>query len=63
MALASALLSSSADCLEQESHGADALRSPEPDFFILGSKSYGRNKDYLLKVGWEQVAEVFSLLD
>ena len=63
MSLAAALLaSSSADCLAQESQGADALRNPEPDFFILGSKSYGRNNTFLMRVGWEQVEEVFSLL-
>jgi len=62
MNLAAALLSSSADCLAQESQGADALQNPEPDFFILGSKSYGRNSTFLLRVGWEQVDEVFELL-
>ena len=63
MRLASALLaSSSADCLTQESHGADTLKNPEPDFYILGSKSYGRNTTFLMRVGWEQVDEVFSLL-
>jgi hypothetical protein len=63
MKLAAALLSSSsADCLTQESHGADTLQNPEPNFFILGSKSYGRNASFLLRVGWEQVDEVFSLI-
>ena len=64
MKLASALLSSSSvDCLTQEGHGADTLKNPEPNFFILGSKSYGRNATFLMRVGWEQVDEVFSLLD
>lgn len=64
MRLAAALLaSSSEDCLTQESHGPDTLRNPEPDFFILGSKSYGRNTTFLMRVGWEQVADVFALLD
>ena len=63
MKLAAALLSSgSADCLTQESRGPETLRNPEPDFFILGSKSYGRNSTFLLRVGWEQVEEAFSLL-
>ena len=63
MNLAAALLaSSSADCLTQESQGADTLKNPEPDFYILGSKSYGRNSTFLLRVGWAQVDEVFSLL-
>jgi hypothetical protein len=63
MKLAAALLaSSSADCLTQVSHGAETLRNPEPAFYILGMKSYGRNSSFLLRVGWEQVDEVFSLL-
>ena len=64
MKLAAALLGAgSADCLAQGSHGPESLRSPEPDFFILGSKSYGRNNTFLLRVGWEQVTDVFGLLE
>ncbi len=67
MKLAEALLgagSSAADgdCLQQTSQGADTLKNPEPGFFILGSKSYGRRNDFLMRVGWEQVGEVFELL-
>ena len=63
MKLSAALLaSSSADCLAQTGQGADALRNPEPDFFILGAKSYGRNSTFLMRVGWQQVDEVFALL-
>jgi len=64
MKLAAALLGSgSGDCLAQTSHGADALRNPEPGFFILGSKSYGRNNTFLMRTGWEQVEEIFSLIE
>ena len=66
MKLAAALLSSSGaggDCLDQTSLGPETLRSPEPGFFILGSKSYGRRNDYLMQVGWQQVDEIFQLLD
>ena len=63
MKLSAALLSSSyVDFLDQTSQGADTLRNPVPDFFILGAKSYGRNSTFLMRVGWEQVGEVFSLL-
>jgi cation diffusion facilitator CzcD-associated flavoprotein CzcO len=63
MKLAAALLGAgSDDCLAQESHGADTLVNPEPGFFLLGSKSYGRNATFLMRVGWQQVEEVFSLL-
>ena len=63
MALAATLLGSEGgDCLAQVSAGVDALRNPEPRFFVLGSKSYGRNSTFLLRVGWEQVAEVVQAL-
>jgi len=62
--LSGALLGAgSSDCLAQTSHGADTLTNPEPGFFILGSKSYGRNNTFLMRIGWEQVGEVFGLLD
>src|SRR6202521_1494537 len=61
MKLSAALLGAAAgDCLEQTSHGVEALTNPEPGFYILGSKSYGRNNSFLLRVGWEQVSEVFA---
>ena len=53
---------SSSDCLAQASHGADVLKNPEPNFFILGSKSYGRNSNFLLRVGHQQIREVFEML-
>jgi flavin-dependent dehydrogenase len=63
MKLAAALLGQgSANCLEQTSHGPDTLTNPEPGFFILGIKSYGRSPGFLMQVGWSQVEEVFSLL-
>ncbi|HEU0318169.1 MAG TPA: hypothetical protein VFR49_12610, partial [Solirubrobacteraceae bacterium] len=62
--LAAALLGEAGgDCLAQAGHGAEALRNPEPGFFILGAKSYGRDSRFLLGVGWQQVADVFGLLD
>lgn len=61
--LAAALLGSgSSDCLAQTSHGAETLANPEPGFYILGIKSYGRNNTFLMRIGWEQVSEVFGLL-
>ena len=63
MKLSAALLaSSSVDCLDQTSQGADTLENPEPDFFILGIKSYGRNSTFLMQVGRQQVDEVFALV-
>jgi cation diffusion facilitator CzcD-associated flavoprotein CzcO len=61
--LSAALLGAgSADCLAQTTHGADTLANPEPGFFILGAKSYGRNNTFLMRIGWEQVGEVFGTL-
>jgi hypothetical protein len=61
--LAGALLGAgNADCLAQTTHGADTLTNPEPSFFLLGAKSYGRNNTFLMRIGWEQVGEVFGLL-
>jgi thioredoxin reductase len=63
MKLAAALLgSSSADCLQQGSLGADTLKNPEPNFYIIGNKSYGRNSTFLIRVGLSQIVEVFSLI-
>jgi hypothetical protein len=63
MKLAAALLGSAGgDCLTQESHGVETLLNPEPDFFVLGEKSYGRNNTFLLQVGWSQVDEIFGHL-
>jgi hypothetical protein len=63
MKLSAALLGESAgDCLEQQSHGPETLTNPEPGFFILGSKSYGRNPHFLMRLGWAQVDDVMRLL-
>jgi thioredoxin reductase len=63
MNLAAALVKlSGADCLSIPAQGAATLRSPEPNFYVLGAKSYGRNSNFLLKTGFEQVREVFTLI-
>jgi len=61
--LAAALLGEGGgDCLVQVSHGPDTLVNPEPGFFILGAKSYGRNPTFLMRIGWQQVDDVFGSL-
>src|SRR6266436_7054880 len=63
MKLAAALLGQeSADCLDQKTCGAQTLINPEPNFYILGAKSYGRRSNFLLSVGYEQIREVFTLI-
>ncbi len=63
MKLAAALMGSSGDCMQQATQGAETLANPEPLFFILGSKSYGRRNDFLMRTGWQQVDAVFQLLE
>jgi len=63
MKLAAALAGeTSPDCLAQASPQAETLLNPEPGFFILGSKSYGRDSRFLLKIGIEQIQAVFAML-
>jgi NADPH-dependent 2,4-dienoyl-CoA reductase/sulfur reductase-like enzyme len=64
MRLAAALLAADGggDCLAQGSAGADALVNPEPGFFILGAKSYGRNSQFLMRTGYQQVGDVLGLV-
>lgn len=63
MKLAAALQDSGAsDCLTTPAFGAELLAHPEPDFFILGHKSYGRNPNFLLQTGYRQSAEVVEKL-
>ena len=64
--LAAALLSfqgpAAADCLAAGGFGPDTLVHPEAGFFTLGAKSYGRNSNFLIRAGLEQVDHVFALL-
>ena len=43
-------------------HGEKELRQPEKDFYILGSKSYGRAPTFLMATGYEQVRSVVAHL-
>ena len=52
----------SADCLDQTSCGSASLQNPEPNFYLLGSKSYGRNTQFLLSIGLEQIRDLFTLI-
>ncbi|MEM7368141.1 MAG: NAD(P)-binding domain-containing protein [Bacteroidota bacterium] len=44
-------------------HGEKELRHPEKDFYIVGSKSYGRAPTFLMATGYEQVRSVIAYLD
>jgi thioredoxin reductase len=62
MALAAALSKHGGDCMTIPAQGPATLRNPEPNFYILGMKSYGRNAHFLLKTGFEQVRDAFTLI-
>ncbi|MEK6234623.1 MAG: hypothetical protein N2C14_07910, partial [Planctomycetales bacterium] len=63
MKLAAALLGASGgDCLDQTSHGSKTLLNPEPNFYVLGAKSYGRNSQFLISVGLRQIQELFTII-
>lgn len=38
------------------------LKNPEPNFFILGAKSYGRTFTFRLQSGFDQIRDVFALI-
>ncbi len=50
-------------CGTVEPHGFRELTHPEPGFFLVGMKSYGRAPTFLLATGYEQVRSVVAWLD
>lgn len=50
------------DCLERKPTPEETLVTPEPNFFILGAKSFGRDATFLLATGIAQVDKVFTRL-
>ena len=62
MALAGILKQAGDDWHRVPAAGAAVLRNPEPNFFILGAKSFGRNSNFLLRNGFDQVRDVFTLI-
>ena len=43
-------------------HGVTELSHPEPDFYVVGMKSYGRAPTFLMLTGYEQVRSVVAAL-
>jgi len=43
-------------------HGVDELTQPEPGYYVVGMKSYGRAPTFLLATGYEQVRSVTAAL-
>lgn len=52
----------SVDCLDWKSCGPASLLNSEPNFHILGSKSYGRGAQFLLSVGLQQIRDLFTMI-
>lgn len=50
-----------ADCLSSDSKDSsdDLYNNPEPNFYILGAKSYGRTSNFLISKGHDQIRSVF----
>jgi thioredoxin reductase len=44
-------------------HGEKELRHPDKDFYIAGSKSYGRAPTFLMATGYEQVRSIVAAID
>ncbi|HAL12465.1 MAG TPA: hypothetical protein DCP67_01535 [Planctomycetaceae bacterium] len=61
--LAAQLLgNTSDDCTQIDAGGADTLLNPEPDLFVLGSKSFGRNSNFLFSTGLNQIRDAFTII-
>jgi len=58
----SAALLGQTDCLDAGASGIDVLKSPEPDYYVVGHKSYGRSPHFLLEHGYAQVEAVVAQL-
>lgn len=61
MKLAATLLSQAGgDCLSIDAGGPETLLNPEPGFYVIGAKSYGRNSQFLLQRLEEQIPAVIN---
>ena len=49
-------------CYSVPVHGVEELAHGEPEFFVIGIKSYGRAPTFLLKTGYEQARAVAASL-
>ena len=50
-------------CGTVRAHGEKELRQPEENFYIVGSKSYGRAPTFLMATGYEQVRSIVAAID
>jgi len=50
------------DCLDRSVGLGDLLITTEPNFYVLGSKSYGRKSPFLFSAGLEQIRHLFTII-
>lgn len=50
------------DGVDSASPGPASLINPEPDFYVLGAKSFGRNSKFLLSQGLAQIRDLFTIM-
>jgi thioredoxin reductase len=50
------------DALNLSLPGPEVLQTGEPNFFVLGSKSFGRNSNFLLSLGLRQIQQAFTVI-
>ena len=61
--LAASLLSQdNENCLEVHLESRELLKNPEPNFYQLGIKSYGRQSGFLFKTGLQQIVQLFQII-
>ena len=53
----------SCDCLSMPALGAEKLLHPEPGYYSLGTKSYGRTPDFLIQAGREQMIALLEMME
>lgn len=42
--------------------GNQVMQVTEPNYFVIGSKSFGRNSNFLLSLGLQQIREAFTII-
>jgi len=50
------------NCLAVPAFGAETLLHPEPDFYALGMKSYGRTPNFIIATGLRQIESIMQRL-
>jgi hypothetical protein len=51
-----------ADMLDLPSAGPEAIATVEPDFYVLGAKSFGRDPRFTIAFGLAQVRQLFTII-